>query len=331
MSHSDPTTLALAALGEPVSDTDSAHIAACPACRAERDRLRAAARVGRELQPDDEPSAPPPELWRRITEELGDELQPLSDNGQGAAPSSATPHDTPGPVPSAAEASAERPSEDSPSAPPEGSASTSREGSASTPLEGSASTPLEGSASAPLEGGAFTPREVAESTAPKGSASMPASPAIPPRRWSRLRTSLALAASAALIGAAAGIGGTLWATSDDDPPPRVEAEARLEPLPAHQAVGAAYVDTTGGQTGRRLVVRVDGLTPRPGFYEVWLLDRDAKKMIAIGLLPAQGEATFDLPANLDLAGYPVVDVSLQQYNGSPEHSGDSVVRGTLPG
>ncbi|WP_436776404.1 anti-sigma factor [Yinghuangia sp. YIM S09857] len=270
MSHSDPATLALAALGEPASDTDRDHIAACPVCRAELDHLKAVVRVGRSLRPDDEPTAPPSGLWQRIADELAEEQALGREDALG-------------------DESADR------------STRLRAPASSATGSDGDDQPPAGGNGA----------------TAARG-------------RWFRLRTSLALAASAALIGATAGVGATLWATRDDATPTQVAAETRLEPLPAHQAVGAAFLDT-GGETGRRLVVRVSGLTAQPGFYEVWLLDRDAKNMIALGLLPVHGEATFDLPPNLDLAGYPVVDVSLQQYNGSPEHSGDSVVRGSLRG
>ncbi|WTX00114.1 anti-sigma factor [Streptomycetaceae bacterium NBC_01309] len=275
MSHSKPETLALAALGEHVPDADLAHIATCPDCQAELEHLQAVVGVGRSVEPEDEPSAPPAGLWRRITDELADEFGPAPGANTGGSPGA--------------------------------TAAGTNDAGRTSPVSGTA------------EDADASPAAVNGTAAPKG-------------RWFRLRKSVALAASAAVIGAAAGVGGTLWATQDEDTPStQVAAETRLEPLPAHQAVGAAYLDTGGGEPGRRLVIRVSGLTEQSGFYEVWLLDRDAQKMISVGLLPANGEATFDLPPNLDLAGYPVVDVSLQQYNGSPEHSGDSVVRGTLPG
>ncbi|MCF2533929.1 anti-sigma factor [Yinghuangia soli] len=263
MSHPDPATLALAALGEEIPGADRDHIAACPECGAELAELRGVVRLGRGIHPEDEPSAPPPGLWQRITGELG--------------------LDAADPQPAAA----------------------------------------------PSENGQSENGRTAAGTT---TTARPDRDAHPRTRRFRVRTALALAASAALIGAGIGVGGTLWATGDDTPRPRIEAQTRLDPLPAHQAVGAAFVDApSGGESARRLIVRVSGLAPQPGFYEVWLLDRDAKKMIALGILPVDGEASFDLPANLDLDGYPVVDVSVQAYNGSPEHSGNSVVRGTLPG
>ncbi|MFH8273688.1 hypothetical protein [Streptomyces roseolus] len=47
--------------------------------------------------------------------------------------------------------------------------------------------------------------------------------------------------------------------------------------------------------------------------------------------PPDGHATLPVPDNIDLNEYSVVDVSLQPYNGKPDHSGDSLVRGTYAG
>ena len=86
--------------------------------------------------------------------------------------------------------------------------------------------------------------------------------------------------------------------------------------------------------GRVLELDVPTLTPdTKGFYEVWLLDEDAKRLVSIGLLDlSQGTtARFPIPDDIDLATYPVVDVSVEPADGNPAHSGDSVVRGTLAG
>ena len=40
-------------------------------------------------------------------------------------------------------------------------------------------------------------------------------------------------------------------------------------------------------------------------------------------------ATFPVPDGLDLGEFPVVDISVEPFDGDPSHSGDSVVRGTL--
>jgi anti-sigma-K factor RskA len=81
---------------------------------------------------------------------------------------------------------------------------------------------------------------------------------------------------------------------------------------------------------RDLTVEVAGLTAATNtFYEVWLLAPDASRLVSLGLLQPGQAATFELPADLDLAEYPVVDVSLEPMDGDPAHSSDSVVRGTL--
>jgi anti-sigma-K factor RskA len=63
---------------------------------------------------------------------------------------------------------------------------------------------------------------------------------------------------------------------------------------------------------------------------VWLLGRDGTSMISLGDLDATNNGTFTLPAGVDLQFYSRIDVSLQPFNGSTQHSGTSVVRGSLP-
>ena len=106
------------------------------------------------------------------------------------------------------------------------------------------------------------------------------------------------------------------------------AQAQLLPLDAPAANGTAVVSSTSAQ--RQITVRVSGLTEPPDtFYEVWLLDRKAGRLVSLGILGPGETGTFVLPKTLDLEEYPVVDVSLQVLNGDPKHSGNSVVRGTL--
>jgi hypothetical protein len=38
---------------------------------------------------------------------------------------------------------------------------------------------------------------------------------------------------------------------------------------------------------------------------------------------------FPLPAGMDMQAFPVVDISVEQFDGDVTHSADSVVRGTL--
>ncbi len=54
--------------------------------------------------------------------------------------------------------------------------------------------------------------------------------------------------------------------------------------------------------------------------------------MSVGLLDTQGtRAAFPLPPSVDVAEFPVVDISLEPVDGNPAHCGDSIVRGTLAG
>jgi hypothetical protein len=70
--HVDGETLALLALGEPVPDDVSAHVAGCEKCRGQVDSLRPVVAIGRALQPEDLlTTAPPAHVWERIAAETG--------------------------------------------------------------------------------------------------------------------------------------------------------------------------------------------------------------------------------------------------------------------
>jgi hypothetical protein len=148
--------------------------------------------------------------------------------------------------------------------------------------------------------------------------------AVVPLARPRRRTAL-LVAAAALVGVLVGsvVTGLVVSGGDDG---GVVASADLAPLPQHQGTGAAEVVGTGDK--RVLRLDVTGLTTGEGFYEVWLLGADGKRLVSLGLLDGS-TASFPLPSQVDLADFPVVDVSLEPADGNPAHSGDSIVRGTL--
>ncbi len=144
------------------------------------------------------------------------------------------------------------------------------------------------------------------------------------------RRSVLLALAAGVVGLLIGVGATAVVTAGDDLP--VVASTELTVLADDSSGGDAEVLREGD--GRVLELDVPTLTPdTKGFYEVWLLDEDAKRLVSIGLLDlSQGTtARFAIPDDVDLATYPVVDVSVEPADGNPAHSGDSVVRGTLAG
>lgn len=139
--------------------------------------------------------------------------------------------------------------------------------------------------------------------------------------WRR-RTAWVAAASFLL-----GVGGTVVALNltDRESQGPVVASAALDPMPGRSATGTAAVHEEDGR--RVLDLRLDGAGPT-GFLEVWLLDADAQRLVSLGMLTGTS-GTFELPANLDLSEFPVVDVSDEPYDGNPAHSGDSIVRGRL--
>ena len=70
--------------------------------------------------------------------------------------------------------------------------------------------------------------------------------------------------------------------------------------------------------------------PANGYIEVWLINRDGKRMVSVGVLGWPGApGSFSISRKLLDEGYVVVDISQEQFDGHPEHSGQSLVRGTL--
>lgn len=142
-----------------------------------------------------------------------------------------------------------------------------------------------------------------------------------------------LALAAGVTGLA--VGGVVVASVQDDPAPEeqppeeiVVASTELEPLPDWgDSLGRAEVVVT--DAGEDLLVEVVvAEADADGFREVWLIDENVEGMISLGVLDGDtGE--FPIPAGLDLAEFPIVDVSLEPFDGEPRHSGNSIVRGVL--
>jgi len=148
--------------------------------------------------------------------------------------------------------------------------------------------------------------------------------------WPRGRLASAMAGLAA--GVIIGIGGGV-AVSQLSPAPsaRVVARIELSPLPQFPqwqgTTGTAVMRSTASQQEIVITLRAPA---RPGFYEAWLLARDGVSMISLGDLSAAHTGTFTMPAGVDLRNYSRIDISLQPFDGSTQHSKASVVRGSLP-
>ncbi|WP_434994739.1 anti-sigma factor domain-containing protein [Arthrobacter sp. Ld5] len=139
-----------------------------------------------------------------------------------------------------------------------------------------------------------------------------------PTRW------LAVAAG---VGILVG-GGALWGwetlRSGDDGV--VLARAELDPLPGFSGSGQATV-LRGDDGTRSLDIDLTGAAPE-GFRQVWLIAPDLQEMYSVGLLETE-HGTFAVPEDIDLAEYPIVDVSDEPFDGDPTHSSVSMVRGTI--
>ncbi|MGY1787543.1 anti-sigma factor [Geodermatophilus sp. SYSU D00698] len=154
----------------------------------------------------------------------------------------------------------------------------------------------------------------------------PVAPVVPVVPLRPRRSRLALAAAAALVaGLAIGAGAVALGSRDDAGEP--VAATVLDPLEGSDASGRAEVVERADGT-RVLQVELTAGAPEEGYYEAWLLTESVSGLVPLGVVRA-GTEEFELPAGLDLAEYPVVDVSVEPLDGDPAHSGVSIVRGQL--
>lgn len=137
----------------------------------------------------------------------------------------------------------------------------------------------------------------------------------------------------AIAGAAAAVGLVLGGivTAGVLKPPssaQVLAQASLAPIADSGFAGTAVVEQRDGHAVLRVQVP-DLPQVEDGYYEVWMATPDTTTMVAIGTMNPGEDATFDLPAGMDMTSFPVVDVSVEHFDGNTEHSAVSVVRGQL--
>ena len=112
-----------------------------------------------------------------------------------------------------------------------------------------------------------------------------------------------------------------------DSGPDVVASAVLDPLVDATGPGQAELVAAGGTKRLDVSLSEAGLPAPDGYYEVWLIDRDVHDMVSLG--PVRDDGTYDVPATVDVARFPIVDVSREPADGNPTHSGTSVLRGKL--
>lgn len=154
-------------------------------------------------------------------------------------------------------------------------------------------------------------------------------------RW--LLTAAAVVVAAALGALTAGLvgGGEDTPTITAEPPaegrtvvlapPEADPTSTTAP-PGPDATGRVRISEGDGAT--TLTFTTDGL-PAAGseeYYEAWLLDPATEKMLPLGLVPRDSEATFEVATSL-VEQYGALDLSLETDDGDPTHSATSVLRG----
>ena len=148
--------------------------------------------------------------------------------------------------------------------------------------------------------------------------------AAPPRR----RTWWVVAAAAACLLVGVLVGRAVWAPGETTLP--VVASVPLTTLDASkQQEGTAQLLGGQGGQGQELKVATRPMSPGSGYVEVWLINTDGKRMVSLGVLSSD-QATFPVPPDAIQQGYTIVDLSHEQFDDKPQHSGDSIMRGTLP-
>ena len=137
---------------------------------------------------------------------------------------------------------------------------------------------------------------------------------------------VAAAAACLLVGVL--VGRAVWAPSETTLP--VVASVPLTTLDASkQQEGTAQLLGGQGGQGQELKVATQPMSPGSGYVEVWLINQDGKRMVSLGILSSD-QATFPVPPDAISQGYTIVDLSHEQFDDRPQHSGDSIMRGTLP-
>jgi hypothetical protein len=95
----------------------------------------------------------------------------------------------------------------------------------------------------------------------------------------------------------------------------------------HTTSGVASFEET--PNGGQVTIELEPEDVSDGFIQAWLLDADTGGMVALGVVDGD-KGTFAVPPDLDLNAFNQIDISLEPYDGNPEHSSVSLARGPLP-
>ena len=150
-----------------------------------------------------------------------------------------------------------------------------------------------------------------------------------PSRAVRRAFPLAWVAGAAAAGLVLGVVGSRALDAQQSPPVTTVASTVLNTVDRSQQVrGSADVVKHDGQLD--LTVSTDPMDAAGGYLEVWLINKDLKRMVSVGVLePGTKDQSFVIPQTMLDQGYVIVDISREGFDDAPQHSGQSLVRGTL--
>ncbi len=141
------------------------------------------------------------------------------------------------------------------------------------------------------------------------------------RRWP-------LVAAAAVAGIVVGGVGMRAFDSTQAGTPTIVTTAALDTLDTKTELGRADVVQSGSDL--KLRVHTQPLSATGGYLEVWLINKDLKRMVSIGVLrDGATDQSFAVSQTLLDDGYRIVDISKEQFDDKPAHSGESLVRGAL--
>jgi len=146
----------------------------------------------------------------------------------------------------------------------------------------------------------------------------------------RHRRVLTVVAAAAVVVVAV-TGAVLFrnGSSTDGDETQLVASTELEPLePVGGATAEVRLVRQEDHFQLELEARDMAAAPEGQHYELWLLDPESESAEPVSLGAMTGSTSVPVPAGVDPDEYAVVDVSLQEQ-GQIEHSGHSLLRGTL--
>lgn len=138
-----------------------------------------------------------------------------------------------------------------------------------------------------------------------------------------------MAAGGFVAGGLATALGLRLAGGPDGDPAELVGRADLTPLDRpDENLGTA--ELLRDATGYSLAVDIpDGLVNPGGYVEVWLINTDGARMVSVGVFAEGTSGRFVIDQALVESGYLIVDLSNEDFDDEPRHSGDTIVRGQL--